>query len=199
MEKLPKPELLFNTAKLYRSLSNYNYHVVLEDDSEIELRFPAGCYHHLVGLHKFPDIAEVTIDRRRGRTARSIYQDILSGNITEYDLQLSKHYDGDVVPDRLRAFLFIDQLLNAHSTMIHPYQAEKLLFSTRIRGDLLLFRTEIRLSTGTQYMLLFFRKDSTSDYYVPISFFEHLGDDYLKNQRLQAIKVFKVQRKNAKR
>ena len=100
MKHMPTPELLLSTAKLYRSLSQNNYRITLTDDSVIELRFPAGCYHHLVGLHKFPDIAEVTIDRERGRSAKSIYQDILCGNITEYDLQLSAHYDETVVPDR---------------------------------------------------------------------------------------------------
>ena len=199
MKHMPTPELLLSTAKLYRSLSQNNYRITLTDDSVIELRFPAGCYHHLVGLHKFPDIAEVTIDRERGRSAKSIYQDILCGNITEYDLQLSEHYDEAVVPDRLRAFLNIDALLNQEASLVLPYRPDRLLFNTRIRGDLLLFRAAIRLKTGTQYMLLFFRRDSVGDYYVPISFFEHLGSDYLKNQVLQPIKAFRVERKRTKR
>ena len=192
MNSLPEPGLLRETAELYRSLSRNNYFVTLADDSVIELRFPVGCYHHLIGLHKFSDIAEVTIDKARGRSAKSIYQDILSGNITEYDLQFSEHYDGNVVSDRLRAFMYIEALLNEDASLIMPFKTDKLQFHTKIRGDLLLFKAEIRIRTDTQYMLLFFRRDSERDYYVPISFFEHLGDDYIRNQNTQSIKAFKV-------
>ena len=65
-------------------------------------------------------------------------------------MQLSEHYDEAVVPDRLRAFLNIDALLNQEVSLVLPYRPDRLLYNTRIRGDLLLFRAAIRLKTGTQ-------------------------------------------------
>jgi len=193
---LPEPYLLKSTAELYQQLSRRNYYVILEDGDEFQLRFPTGNYHHFVGLHKFSDIAEVTIDKPKKRTAKSIYQDILHGNITEYDLQRSRHYNADVISDRLMAFLHIEDLLCEGAYVIVSYEESALPFRSCINGDLLLFRMTITLTIGATYMHLFFRKDINCGYYFPISFFEYVGDAYIRNQRQYGIRSIVVTTRN---
>lgn len=195
METISKPSLLRDTALLYKELSEMNYSMILENGQVIELRFPTKSYHHLVGLHKYTDIAEVTVNKQMGRSQVSIFNNILRGKITEYDLQTSAHYT-DETADRLRSFLNVKALLSNQATIIPDFDINKVPFNTKIESDLLLFRTVVETTVGTIYMHLFFIYDEHYNFYAPVTFFENYSDAYIKNQRTLAIQEVKVEKKH---
>lgn len=73
MISLPEPSLLKQTAEMFKELIRNDYIFHFSDKTIIRVRFSRGNYHHLIGLHKYTDIAEVTINKPAGRSATAIF------------------------------------------------------------------------------------------------------------------------------
>lgn len=80
-------------------------------ESYIELSFKESNFHHLVGLHKLKGVDKVKVRGRSRKRAQDIYDGILGGHITFYDL------DKDT-PQHKAAFMSRATSLNLISTMM---------------------------------------------------------------------------------
>ena len=88
MEK--EQDILYQTAKFYKEkLSSRHYEIKIQKanrEEQIEIRFFPESFYHLVGLHKLKDIPQVQ------RSARKVFQEILSGKITSNDIVRSQYF-----------------------------------------------------------------------------------------------------------
>lgn len=189
MISLPEPSLLKQTAETFKRLLYNDYIFRFSDKTTVHVRFFRGNYHHLVGLQKFTDVAEVTINKMAGRSATAIFNSILSGEITEYNLQQSVKYTPETC-DRLRAFLKITDILSSESLAVMPFVPE--LIGSTINADILLFKSTFRSGTTQWYLHLFLKEDKKQGCYIPISFFEQPDNYYIKNQTRLFIDELKV-------
>lgn len=162
-------------------LKNYRYEIALGKRGQrydISLSFYPDNFFHLTGLHKLDDLEQL----RSGKRAW-IYQDILSGDITDDFLRKSTKFLA--VEGRIKAFSYLEELLDGNR-LYFRYDPRKKAFSTIVADYL------ISGEVGDMEVYLFLSEDTDGTYYCK-SCFPHTEIDFAqgltKYTLLQKVKV----------
>lgn len=119
-------------AVTFQTLLSYEYHFVIGRKGNIKefyLRFEKADFHHLLGLHKLKDIAQIQQGMRE-----KIFDKILRGEITEELIKRSSFYEqmkGRIVP-----LIGLEEMLDGNK-LIFRYNEKVQKFSL-IKADYLL-------------------------------------------------------------
>jgi len=85
-------DLIQICAKSFQELLAYDYHFIIGRKGKLKefyLNFDKADFHHMLGLHKLKDIAQIQHGMRE-----KIFDKIVSGEITEELIKKSAYYDG---------------------------------------------------------------------------------------------------------
>ena len=125
-------DLLQECANAFQRLLVYEYHFIIGrkgQKGEFKLSFQESDFHHLAGLHKLKDIAQIQQGMRE-----KIFQKIIMGKITLKQLEKSVYF-GEM-KERILPLSGLEGMLDDNS-MIFRYN-EKILRFSLIRADYLL-------------------------------------------------------------
>lgn len=125
-------DLLYTCAVSFLRLLEYQYHFVIGRKGQLRefyLDFDKADFHHLVGLHKLKDIAQLQQGMRE-----KIFDNILKSNITEELIKKSAYYEQ--MKDRILPLTDLEKLLDDNK-VIFRYNEKVQKFSL-IRADYLL-------------------------------------------------------------
>lgn len=189
--QIPEPWWLQESAKEYQKLTKAPFLFELENGDCIKLQFRPVNYYHLMGLHKFQDIQELILNKTRSTTQDSIYKSILHGELTEFDLQKSLHYDEEKLMARFYAFLDIEKYLYSMQNVIMPFDQNLVRGTSYISANAVLFTVEACNKLNRQndviYIMLFVAYNDRIGAYAPVSFFLEISDRYIANQQTLAV------------
>ena len=153
-------------ARTMERLKNYRYEIALGKKGQrydISLNFYTDNFFHLTGLHKLDDIEQL----RSGKRVQ-IYQDILSGDITDEFLRKSAKFLS--AKGRIKAFSCLEELLDGNR-LYFRYDSRKKAFSS-IAADYL-----VSGEVGDMEVYLFLSEDTDGTYYCK-SCFPHTEIDF---------------------
>lgn len=165
-------DLLKECAYAFQKLLVYEYHFVIGrkgQKREFYLSFQESDFHHLVGLHKLKDIAQIQQGMRE-----KIYNNILEGKLTLKQLEKSIYYEK--MQDRIFPLISLEKMLDDNN-MIFRYN-EKLHKFSLIRADYLL---EGKVSEIPVFLFLGKRKDNEQEQMCR-TFFRKEYKDYTEGQ-----------------
>lgn len=120
-------DLLKECAVAFQKLLQYEYHFVIGRKGQLRdfnLGFDMADFHHLAGLHKLKDIAQIQQGMRE-----KIFEKILQGNISLDLLKKSSYYgqmEGRILPLLdLEQFLDDNQMIFRYNEKIHKFSMIK--------------------------------------------------------------------------
>ncbi len=120
-------DLLKKCTLSFQKLLEYEYHFVIGRKGqlrEFSLGFDMADFHHLVGLHKLKDIAQIQQGMRE-----KIFEKILQGDISMKLLQKSSYYnqmEGRIIPlTGLEQFLDDNQMIFRYNEKVHKFSVIK--------------------------------------------------------------------------
>lgn len=125
-------DLIKACAQAFQSLLTYEYHFVIGRKGKLKefyLRFDKADFHHLLGLHKLKDIAQIQQGMRE-----KIFNQILRGEITGELVRKSSFYHQ--MKDRIIPLIGLEKMLDGNN-MIFRYNEKTQKFSV-IKADYLL-------------------------------------------------------------
>lgn len=125
-------DLLQGATTAFQKLLEYEYHFVLGRKGQTRdfyLNFDKGDFHHLAGLHKLKDIAQIQQGMRE-----KIFNQILEGKITLSLIEKSEYYAQ--MKDRIFPLMDLEKLLDDNQ-LIFRYNEKVHKFSL-IKADYLL-------------------------------------------------------------
>lgn len=125
-------DLIQECAYSFQILLNYEYHFWIGRKGvlrEFHLTFDKSDFHHLLGLHKLKDIAQIQQGMRE-----KIFDKILNGNISENLIKKSAYYEQ--MKERIVPLLGLEEMLDDNN-MIFRYNERVQKFSV-IKADYLL-------------------------------------------------------------
>lgn len=120
-------DILQECAVAFQTLLSYEYHFVIGrkgQTREFYLNFDKADFHHLAGLHKLRDIAQIQHGMRE-----KVFSQILDGRITLSLLEKSAYYDqmsGRILPlIKLEQMLDDNQLIFRYNEKAHKFSLIK--------------------------------------------------------------------------
>ena len=120
-------DLLQECASAFQLLMEYEYHFVIGRKGklrEFDLTFEKADFHHLAGLHKLKDIAQI----QQGMRAK-VFDRILKGDISEELIQKSVYYEqmsGRIFPLKdLEKMLDDNKMIFRYNEKIHKFSLIK--------------------------------------------------------------------------
>lgn len=116
----------------FQALLNYEYHFIIGRKGKIRefyLTFDKGDFHHLIGLHKLKDIAQIQQGMRE-----KVFDKILSGEISELLIRKSSYYEQ--MESRIVPLISLEKMLDGNN-LIFRYN-EKIQKFSLIKADYLL-------------------------------------------------------------
>lgn len=125
-------DLLKRCATAFQALLNYEYHFIIGRKGKIKefyLTFCKSDFHHLVGLHKLRDIAQIQQGMRE-----KVFDKILSGEISEAVMKKSSYYEQ--METRILPLTSLEEMLDGNN-MIFRYNEKVQKFSL-IKAEYLL-------------------------------------------------------------
>ena len=131
---------------------------------EFDILFSAERFKHMIGLHKINDIAQVKY------SSSKLYHQILNKELTISNISISKNYYS--IKNRLIFFEELENILNSKELMIKSLHGK---FNT-IEADYLLSYKDNKY--GYSHLFL---KRINQEICVPVTFFIHNNNDYLRN------------------
>ena len=165
-------DLLKKCALSFHVLLEYEYHFVIGRKGqlrEFRLGFDMADFHHLAGLHKLKDIAQI----QQGMRER-IFEKILSGNISMDLIEKSSYYSqmsGRILPlAGLEQFLDDNQMIFRYNEQVHKF--------SMIKADYLL---EGKANINPSYLFLGARNHDEKEQMCR-TFFRIEDKDYTEGQ-----------------
>lgn len=120
-------DLLKECALSFQKLLEYEYHFVIGRKGQLRgfrLGFDRADFHHLVGLHKLKDIAQIQQGMRE-----KIFEKILQGDISMELIEKSSYFkqmEGRMIPlTGLEQFLDDNQMIFRYNEKIHKFSVIK--------------------------------------------------------------------------
>ena len=110
-------DLIKACARAFQSLLIYEYHFVIGRKGKMKefyLRFDKADFHHLLGLHKLKDIAQIQQGKRE-----KIFDKILCGEITEELVRKSSFYHQ--MKDRIIPLAGLENMLDEKEQMCRTF------------------------------------------------------------------------------
>ena len=165
-------DLLKKCALSFQKLLEYEYHFVIGRKGqlrEFRLGFDMADFHHLAGLHKLKDIAQIQQGMRE-----KIFEKILQGDISMRLLKKSSYYsqmEGRILPlTGLERFLDDNQMIFRYNEKIRKFSV--------IKADYLL---EGNANLIPSYLFLGARKEDEKEQMCR-TFFRIKDKDYTEGQ-----------------
>lgn len=124
--------LVQKCALAFQTLINYEYHFIIGRKGRIKefyLTFSKPDFHHLAGLHKLRDIAQIQQGMRE-----KVFDKILSGEISEVVMKKSAYYEE--MESRIVPLTSLEEMLDGNN-MIFRYN-EKIQKFSLIKAEYLL-------------------------------------------------------------
>ena len=162
---------LQEAAETFKRLLGYKYRFVIGRKGikkEFWLDFDRADFHHLCGLHKLKDIAQL----QQGMRSR-VFDEILAGNITEELIEKSEFFSD--MSMRIEPLSHLEEMLD-NNELIFRYNEKVQKFSV-IRADYLLEEEILRTRT-----FLFLGGREGSDIQMCRTFFPLQRVDYTEGQ-----------------
>lgn len=106
-------ETIYDAAIDFEKLMGYEYNLVFGykgKSVDIPIRFDVNDFHHLCGLHKLKDLSYVS----SSRNSVNIFNDILSGDISNNDLEQSPYFIKEELADRIKRVCQLSDMLDNH-------------------------------------------------------------------------------------
>lgn len=125
-------ELLRECAVAFQQLLGVEYHFVIGrkgQTREFYVRFQMSDFHHLAGLHKLKDIAQIQQGMRE-----KVFEKILTGGITQTLIEKSEYYE--LMQGRLLLLRELEKILDDNETVFR--YNEKVHRFSLIKADYLL-------------------------------------------------------------
>ena len=114
-------------AKAFQKLLEYEYHFIIGRKGKLRefyLNFDKADFHHLSGLHKLKDIAQIQQGKRN-----KIFDQIISGEITQVLIEKSVYYEqmqGRIFPlTDLEKMLDDNQMIFRYNEKVHKFSLIK--------------------------------------------------------------------------
>ena len=170
-------DLLQECANAFQKLLVYEYHFVVGrkgQRKEFKLSFQESDFHHLAGLHKLKDIAQIQQGMRE-----KIYQKIIMGKITLKQLEKSIYFEQ--MNERILPLSGLESMLDDNN-MIFRYN-EKIQKFSLIRADYLL---EGKAQELPVFLFLGKRKDNEWEQMCR-TFFKKGDKDYTEGQPMYTL------------
>jgi len=165
-------DLIKACTDAFRALLIYEYHFVIGRKGKIKefyLKFDKADFHHLLGLHKLKDIAQIQQGKRE-----KIFDKIQNGEITEALVRKSSFYNH--MKDRIIPLIGLEKMLDGNN-MIFRYNEKAQKFSV-IKADYLLEGTADEIPA---FLFLGKRKEDEKEQMCRTFF--RVGDiDYTRGQ-----------------
>lgn len=185
---------LQEAAVKYSELFNRDFFYTLETGVTIQVYFSPAHFHHLMGLQKLRDVANVTISPRN--TSAYIFRNIIRGTITLSDIQKSEHFDK--IELRLRHFGQINRLIEFQRIIV-DFNPSLLTKTVIEKADYVLFKR----SNDNMYLNLFLMSNTTNkNKQIPLTFLPDKTDYYTCRQKIINIvsmsEVCRTTKKNRK-
>lgn len=124
--------LLKGCAVAFQRLLGYEYHFVIGRKGQIRefcVTFQSSDFHHLAGLHKLKDIAQIQQGMRE-----KVFEKILTGEISQSLIEKSEYYEQ--MQGRLLPLRELEQILDDNETVFR--YNEKVHKFSLIKADYLL-------------------------------------------------------------
>ena len=166
-------------AILYRSLLQKTYYYTLEEDTKFDFYFTSRSFYHLTGLHKLVDLTYL------GEKPEIAYKHVLSGRITQSDIERSVHYSS--IEDRLEYFYLLPDMLNDRLTKI-VIDFDRSL----VNGSSKLRNTRYILYKKADDVYVNFTLAKKGNQIFPETFFAEPSKKYISGQTLLDIQSIKV-------
>lgn len=125
-------DLIQKSAVAFQALLNYEYHFIIGRKGKIKefyLSFDKADFHHLLGLHKLRDIAQIQQGMRE-----KVYDKIVCGEISEILIKKSSYYEQ--MESRIVPLISLEQMLDGNN-LIFIYN-EKMQKYSLIKAEYLL-------------------------------------------------------------
>lgn len=165
-------DILQKCAFAFQKLLDYEYHFVIGRKGKLRefyLDFAKGDFHHLAGLHKLRDIAQIQQGMRE-----KIYDQIIAGRISWGLIEKSAYFEqmeGRIIPlINLEKMLDDNQMIFRYNEKVHKYSL--------IKADYLL---EGQANFISSYLFLGKRNDDEIEQMCR-TFFRVEEKDYTKGQ-----------------
>lgn len=120
-------ELLKGCAVAFQRLLGYEYHFVIGRKGQIRefyVTFQASDFHHLAGLHKLKDIAQIQQGMRE-----KVFEKIITGEISQTLIEKSEYYEqmqGRLLPLReLEKILDDNEIVFRYNEKVHKFSLIK--------------------------------------------------------------------------
>jgi hypothetical protein len=175
-------DILYEASEAYEKILKKDYTYKLANGEIVKLFFTPGNFHHLIGLQKLTDIAEVSKDKKN---VRRIYKEIRNKKIIYETISKSEFLEK--MEKRLRNFQDIRDVI--YSKAIVDFDKSKVRAS-KLEGSILLFD---ELLTENNILSVIKKVNSNGDIkYNPESFLVQKDDYYFKDQIILDVVDFDV-------
>ena len=165
-------DLLQKSAVAFQGLLAYEYHFIIGrkgQTREFYLRFEKTDFHHLLGLHKLKDIAQIQQGMRE-----KIFDKVLNGTISHSLIEKSAYYEQ--MCGRILPLIDLEKMLDDNE-MIFRYN-EKIHKFSLIKADYLL---EGEINSIPSFLFLGKRADDEIEQMCK-TFFRKESMDYTRGQ-----------------
>lgn len=169
------PDILQTAAQTYQQICKHKYRYTLSNGEQICVVFKPQNFVHLAGLRKLSDLYEF----QKQNAASNIFKNILRGEITEYDLQRSVHFDINA-KERVENLCRLDHLLQTKQ-VVWNFDRSKATVRTSLRSKVIFFRDD----NFNFYLMLGVVDDG--DTYYPETFFLRFDSAYIHGQQIVTV------------
>lgn len=172
--------IIQKAALSYAEVCKYRYLFTFSNGKQALVIFKPQNFVHLAGLRKLSDLVEF----QSSHSAIQIYKQILRGNIDQYTLQRSVHYDRDA-HERIENLSRLSDLLLTDRA-VFDFDAGKSRVVSRLKSRIIFFRDD-----GLNfYLMLGVAEDGTS--YYPETFFLRFDTAYIQGQNIVRIEKLEI-------
>lgn len=172
-------DILKQCIENYKRLMNKDYYIVLENGVQIKTYFAKKHFHHLLGLEKLTDIAQLKLNHQNSAT--TVFKKIDKGYITYEMLKQSKHISE--IEDRLNNFKYMNNLV--FEKVVINFDKSKVP-SSKLKSTIILYSNK-----GLYYLHLCLAANDSTNFY-PETFLVQYDDYYIKNQTILKIIELKI-------
>jgi len=151
----------------------------------LEFQFKKTNFPHMLGLHKLKDIDIIQNYLGKYGFANQIIAKIRKGTLTEYDIKSSKYFT--TIYKRYEEFTLENLFSLSYSDVIIDFDVTKLSKSKLKNTKFILFEKNKNLENRH----LCIAGNEIKGFY-PETFFFEPSDYYIKNQKIEKVKKFKI-------
>lgn len=167
--------IIQKAAMAYADVCKYHYLYTFSNGKQALVIFKPQNFVHLAGLRKLNDLTEF----QPANSAVNIYKRILRGEIDQYTLQRSIHYNSDA-RERIENLARLAEVLHTNQA-VYNFDPQKARVISRLKSSIIFFRDD-----GLNFYLMLGAAQNGASYY-PETFFLRFDTAYLQGQQIVRI------------